>query len=329
MKKAASTLIKLAIVVALLWLLARKGLLSVHEVAKAFTQWQYLAPALFVGAVSSLLGVLRWQILLRAQGIRLSFARVFQLTFIGNFFNVALPGAVSGDLVKAFYVGREVEGKRGRALGSILFDRVAGLSALVVLSASSLAIGYGEFEGTTLVRAIHVFMTIGAAAVVAFFAYLFLVRERHDPFMIILRRLQGQHPKVGSIVRIYEGLRHYHSHRIAVAQVIAISLVVHLMIGWCCLQYAYALGESSLHLLPIYVVVPLGLLITAVPVMPGGVGTGHVAFTYFFGLIGSQAGANVFSLFVLQQFFFGGIGGLIYLQFRNYQPKPDFASTQV
>ena len=36
--------------------------------------------------------------------------------------------------------------------------------------------------------------------------------------------------------------------------------------------------------LGLLVVVPLGLVITAIPILPGGVGTGHVAFSTFFQL---------------------------------------------
>jgi uncharacterized membrane protein YbhN (UPF0104 family) len=89
---------------------------------------------------------------------------------------------------------------------------------------------------------------------------------------------------------------------------------------------AYALGETQLTLLPVYVVVPIGLLITAIPVLPAGVGTGHAAFLYLFGLLGSQRGADIFSLYALGQILTGAIGGLIYLRFRATEPSPALSS---
>ena len=58
------------------------------------------------------LGILRWQWLLKAQNINLPIMRTAQLNLIGAFFNLALPGAVSGDFVKAFYIGKDIPGQK-------------------------------------------------------------------------------------------------------------------------------------------------------------------------------------------------------------------------
>jgi len=114
---------KLAIVALLLAFLAQKGLLSISELKRALSSPKLLLGALALSTASTLLGVHRWRVLLRGQEISLSWSKTLQLSLIGNFFNLALPGAVSGDLVKAFYIAREHPGKRGHAFGSILFDR--------------------------------------------------------------------------------------------------------------------------------------------------------------------------------------------------------------
>src|ERR1700692_579409 len=137
-----SYVIKCSFVGGLLYFLVQKGFISVKDTQEAFTHWSNTLPAVLALAIGIVFGIQRWKWLLEAQGIHLKWSRVAQLTLIGNFFNVALPGAVSGDFVKAFYIGKEMPGKRARAFGSILFDRVAGLSALVLLSAFSLTIGF-------------------------------------------------------------------------------------------------------------------------------------------------------------------------------------------
>lgn len=330
-RKAFTLALKATFVVGLLYVLAQKGFLSVSSTRGAFSRWDLLGPAALVLFGNFFLGVLRWQWLLHAQGIHLPLLRTLQLTMIGNFFNIALPGAVSGDFVKAFYIGREIPGKRGRAFGSILFDRVAGVSALVLLSAgaaiSGTLIGHDLLgtgaEADTMIRATKPLILGAAIGVIAFYAYLFLLRERHDPVLLVLKRLEARAEKFGSFVRIYEGLRHYHNHRWTVTKVLLISLFIHMVVGWACLQFASALGEGHLPLFSLYVIVPLGLLVTAIPVAPAGVGTGHVAFTFLFGLLGSQRGADVFTLFALTNLFFGGIGGLFYLRFRSTEAAPD------
>jgi uncharacterized membrane protein YbhN (UPF0104 family) len=164
-------------------------------------------------------------------------------------------------------------------------------------------------------------VTLAAVGAVVFFGYLFLVREHHDPLLKLFRTIEKRFPKAGSVTRIYESLRHYHNHRITVLKTLAISISVHIMIGFVFWNFSQALGDSQLAMLPICVVFPLGLLVTAIPIMPAGVGTGHVAFAYLFKLIGSQRGADIFTLFALVQILSGAIGGLVYLRFRAHAPR--------
>ncbi len=48
-------------------------------------------------------------------------------------------------------------------------------------------------------------------------------------------------------------------------------------------------------------VFPFGVLVTAVPLAPGGLGVGHAAFDKLFHLVGLPGGANVFNIFTLSQ----------------------------
>jgi uncharacterized protein (TIRG00374 family) len=314
------TLLKITFVVGLLWFLGKKGFLSFEATKRAFTNLDILLPAMALLMCNLPIAVIRWQWLLRAQGLNISWPQAFRLTMVGNFFNIALPGAVSGDFVKAYYVAREVGGRRGHVFGAILFDRITGLSALVLVSAAALALDLNGLKGSALLHGVRYLVITAALGVIFFFSYLFLVREHHDPLLRIFRWLETKNSKIGSITRIYEGTRHYHAHRWVVLKSLAVSLVIHAIVCFSCIQFAQALGETSLPGTQVFVVVPLGLLVTAVPVLPGGVGTGHAAFGWLFHFLGSLRGADIFSLFVLNQFFFGGIGGLFYLRFKNQVP---------
>ncbi len=316
-KTRVQTFLKLAFVAVLLAFLVKKGFISGEHLKRAFQSPERMIPAIAALVATTAAGALRWKWLLDAQGIQLSFKRVLQLHLIGNFFNLALPGAVSGDFVKAFYVGKEVQGQRARAFGSILFDRVSGLAALVIVSAGAILLGLRGFLHTPFLHAIQTFVLLAAAAFLAFFTYLFLVKETHDPLLLVLQKVETRIPKVESLRKIYESLRHYHHHRKAVILSVGISVLVHLIVGWACFQFAQALGDTELPLLRTYVVVPIGLLVTAIPVAPGGIGTGNVAFLWLFQLIGSQRGADVYSLFALTNLIFGSVGGWVYLRFKQ------------
>ncbi|MEK7689966.1 MAG: lysylphosphatidylglycerol synthase transmembrane domain-containing protein [Bdellovibrionota bacterium] len=317
MRKWLKGLTKVGLVVGLIYWLVQRGAISAEETRKAFERWDLLAEAYGIFILTTCLGILRWQWLLRAQNIQIPLLRTAQYNMIGTFFNVALPGAISGDFVKAFYIGNEVKNRRGHVFGTIVFDRVAGLSALVFVAAGTLVFGVSRFRGTPLFGGIQVFVAISAAVVVVGYVYLFLVNERRDPVLKFFQVMQAKYEKVGSLTRIYEGMRHYHHHRLTVVRVLALSVVIHLLIAVAFSRLGLAMGEENIELLELFVVVPMGLLVTAVPVAPAGVGTGHAAFLALFALLGSKRGADVFSLYALMCFLTGAIGGLIYLRFRG------------
>src|SRR4051812_15761274 len=114
-RKKISLLLKMSLVALLLYFLIKKGFISIFATQQALKQWQIILPTFIAILFTTVLGVFRWQWLLQAQNINLRWTRVLQLTLIGNFFNLALPGAVSGDFVKAFYVGKEVKAQKSRA----------------------------------------------------------------------------------------------------------------------------------------------------------------------------------------------------------------------
>ena len=89
------------------------------------------------------LGSIRWWLLLGAIGIPIKAKQAFFLTWIGNFFNTTLPGAVTGDFVKGYYVVKaNQEKERTRAFITLIIDRFVGLFGLVIMAFFSLAFNY-------------------------------------------------------------------------------------------------------------------------------------------------------------------------------------------
>jgi len=132
------TVLKFTVVIALLIFLSQRGLLSIERTVEALKQYHYTIPALLIMIFNAFLSIFRWHLLLLAQGIKISVSRVIQLSFIGFFFNTTIPGAVSGDVVKAYYVANETHDKKAPSLSSILFDRISGLCGLVCIATLAL-----------------------------------------------------------------------------------------------------------------------------------------------------------------------------------------------
>ena len=76
----------------------------------------------------------RWQQLVQAQGLAFSFRDAVRLGFIGNVFNLVIPGAVGGDVIKAAFLCRMQPDKKPQAVASMVLDRILGLLGLFLLA---------------------------------------------------------------------------------------------------------------------------------------------------------------------------------------------------
>lgn len=309
--------LKLALVLILGLYMTQRGLVSASATGQAFGHAGLLLAALAALLVQNGICALRWRMLVAVHGIRLSVGRTAELTLIGLFFNVALPGAVSGDFVKGYLVAREPGVRDGaRIFGSIVFDRITGVSALVMVAAGSILFADGSVFGASYWQAIRLGVIGATAGVVTFFTYLLLVGVNRDPLLRLLKAIERRIPKAAIATGAYEGTRAYSAHPVVVLIALAASLVVHLLNAAAFILIARAL-EEPIGVLPGMVVVPLGMLVTALPVLPMGIGTGHAAFGFLFLALGSRRGADAFNLNLFYYLLLGAAGALVYLRFRS------------
>jgi uncharacterized membrane protein YbhN (UPF0104 family) len=89
--------------------------------------WFALSCGLF--GVSFAVGASRFSMLLAGAGMSLGWWALFRAYLVASFFNLALPGAILGDVYRVWDVRREA-GEGSRALGIVAVERLLGFSAL-------------------------------------------------------------------------------------------------------------------------------------------------------------------------------------------------------
>jgi uncharacterized protein (TIRG00374 family) len=118
-----------------------KAMLAITEIS---------APAWLLGAllVSLQIPLLasRWWIILQNSGLALSYPAALRFTYIGFFFNQALPSSVGGDVMRAYLVFRKGIAF-SHALASVLLERATGLFIIALFPLLLLA------EDTTSLQA--------------------------------------------------------------------------------------------------------------------------------------------------------------------------------
>ncbi len=259
--------------------IVNEGILRIVDRAEI---WWLLAGVAVFGLTSQF-GVARWWLLLRGQGIRISFWAAHRLTFIGFFFNNVVPGATGGDLVKAVYAARRTD-KRAEAVITVLVDRLTGVVALATIAGVVLLPRLGQAAYRELVSFIFGFLGFFAMSCALFFSRrlrrLLHVDElaRKLPFSDLFQRIDEaallyRHKKKGLFVALL----------LSFGNQLSIQLI---MVLFASALHVTTRGGEPLPVADYMVVLPAAWMVSALPLFPGGWGVRESAFAVGFHLVG-------------------------------------------
>lgn len=318
MKRTVFTALQIAITVGALWFVFRDPGKR-REIAEALTHasalWLLLGFAAY--GVVELGATVRWQLLLRVQGVRLSWGRVIALVMIGLFFNFFIPGGTGGDAVKIFYMLKETPGHRAGAVLSVLVDRLVGLFALVMAAAILIAVKW-EWLTSDPQTARWVWMTL---AVLGASLVFLLVSSALTGFRLV-HRLPARFPGRDKLAELALAYNQYGRHWRATLAAFGISICTHLGYWFTFYAAARSFATASTRLptaAEFYAVMPIVGTITSLPISVGGVGWREVIFeTFLSNLCHASQGLAVAisSTGYVLTLGWGLIGGLMYLAYR-------------
>jgi glycosyltransferase 2 family protein len=255
---------------------------------------------------------LRWSLLMRAQGMRLSFPTVLRLFFIGHFFNAFLFGATGGDLLKAYLATRELPDKRTEAVTTVFIDRLIGLQALIILAVAIMLARLSFFMAHARTRAL---LGLNAAALaVGIVLFVMVLQRNRFEHSAWFRRLEAR-TALGKIMgRAYSALHVCMRHPALLAVTLLLSVANHVLL----VVMAFCFGQALAVTLPFsdfLTVFPIINAVAAIPVTPGGLGTREAMSQWLLGIQGVEAARAV----PLSLLLYGGmmlwslVGGLVYV----------------
>lgn len=155
----AAAIIKVGISVGLLWLLSTTYDVgdSIDRLAGLNLWW--LLSALLLFAILIILATFRWRVILGALGENIPFWPAAGIVTIGLFFNQVLPSNLGGDAMRIWRLHRRGAGL-GRAVGSVMLDRVIALVALAVLVLSTLPLASELISDARILVAFWLFIAL-------------------------------------------------------------------------------------------------------------------------------------------------------------------------
>ena len=269
--------------------------------------------------------VARWHLLVKAQGLSLSFKELFSLTMIGNFFNTFMPGSVGGDLIKAWYVAGQEPKRKTKAIFTVLLDRVIGLTIIVFSAAATLLLFREWLAGRAELKVLAYSLWAFTGATIFFGGLFFLSTRVRIPQVSRLMELLKDVKFVGKVL---EALLLYHNELPTMFKAVFFSFLNVLLLSSLWAIHGMAMG-IDITLAHYFFIVPIGLTVSAIPLLPGGIGVGQVAFFTLFSWLGvknPEQGGTLCTLLQVHLILFNCLGAYFYLRFKSARPSKNMAT---
>jgi uncharacterized membrane protein YbhN (UPF0104 family) len=263
------------------------------------------------------LALLRWWLLVRAQSLPFRLLDAFRLGWIGMFFNLVIPGAIGGDVIKAAYLAQEHHHK-GRAIASIIVDRLVAMLGLFLLASAFGLMGWRGLDGRArpIVVASMVAMCLCASALVLAFSV-----HPHGP---LSRRLAGR-PRWERLLGDLHAMGvAYRKSLPWVAVGVLMAMTTHFLnvVAFAGVIQAIRSSADGPTLLETFSLVPLVLFSTAIPLPFSGLGAAENVSAILFLSVGYRGGAVAMLGFRLFQLVAAVIGAWVYLLARSRRTLP-------
>lgn len=312
-KNSIKIIAKFTFAAAILHWLVDSGKLDFNILSKTLDHPWRLSFAFGLVLMNILIVTWRWKYILDFKSSqKLPFLQVAKFNWIGVFFNSVLPGSVTGDIVKAFYLKQLDQKMSNRfVFGSVLIDRFVGLFGLILLLGGFTLLNYSALTklSADLSYLIHINLLLFTAVLFGFLSLYFFANLPRQ----ILKKVEhiSLLHKVGhKLLGLWEGLCEIRSRLILLT---IVSIFVQSIAVFAFWFITNPFADSYFDFNYAFSFVPIGFVTIAIPIAPAGLGVGHAIFHQLFSFFGINNGASLFNIFFFLQLFANLIGIIPYL----------------
>lgn len=300
LKSVILNLIKFGLAFGLIYWLVQSGKLDMSLIKQVISAPHVLFMIMALMLADMGIAAFRWKMILEFnQAIKIKILKVFKANWVGLFFNCVLPGAVSGDLIKIFYIKDENENWSKKFLfASAFLDRILGLFGLISVGAIACLISYGYLTGLSpkVATLVH-FNLLLFAFVVSSFVAVFFFQDLPLKISAVVKS------KVNFLSNIMEKLEVMWKDLCAFKHNLLIYLLISMVVQciamiifWMVISPYTEIPFEFRHATTIF---PIGMISIAIPISPAGLGVGHFVFEELFALLGFKNGANLFNIYFI------------------------------
>jgi glycosyltransferase 2 family protein len=272
-------ILKLVLALGIIAYLIKTEKIDFRSIYNARENYKLIVLAFFFILGAIIINFYRWALLLKGQEIIISAKNIISLSFIGLFFTTILPGAVGGDLIKSVYVAKKSPSKRTASVLTVLLDRIIGVTVLIIIGCIGVFINFEMFKNNAALRTLGSMMILILLGMF-FVTILGLSRRVHKSKRV--KKLISIIPFSSIIFKIHDAFHAYRKNLRYLVYAFFISFITHILnitAFYCAVR---ALGFDTLDIKTLFFIVPIGLITTAIPLAPAGLGIGQAAFLKLF-----------------------------------------------
>ncbi len=316
-KNLIKNIIKICVAFGLIYWLVQSGKLDFALLGELIKSPLLIIVTFSILQFDNLLVAIRLRMLLHQKTVKsLSMLRMFMANWIGLFFNSVLPGAVTGDLVKIFYIQNlDSNLSKKYLLLSVFIDRIVGLMGLIMVGGIVSILNYQQLSMLSAdVKTITHINLLLLSGVLVTISLLFILPQFPLQISALVKNMTGN---ISIIKRVLDPLEKIWNDlcqfRKRILLYIGLSMIVQglAMFAFWYLVSPFAQGELSLT--TVFSIMPMGFIGIAIPIAPAGLGVGHVIFQTLLEYFKVTNGASLFNIYFFIVMFSNLTGVIPYL----------------
>lgn len=299
-------ILKILVASLLLWyILGQIDIIQIYSVIRDADPL-ILGSAFLLAIINQLvISNIKWSIVLNAYNASIPFKRLCDMYLTGMFFNMFLPGAYGGDLVRAYQVSRHTE-SAVEGVMSVIVERMTGLMGLLLILLLSILL----FDQPFMAHGLKAWIISG---IMLFFSGFMLLFTRNLMNRLLQLLPSGNKIEI-KIKEIYESIYTLKNKRLVVSMTFFSILFQFLVI---LTNYMIAISlDVNLPFTYFLLAIPIASLISMIPVTLNGIGVRDMSYIALFSAAGvsKEAAFSIGLIAFLMGVAMSIYGGFIYMR---------------
>jgi len=291
--------------VLLYYLLSRTDLAMIWSSLKS-TNLFWVIGAFSLHFTGLLFSVLRWQLLLSAQEIKVPFLSLLNSYVVGTFFNNLLPTTVGGDTIRAYDTVRYSQ-NHIKSFTVVFVERVTGVMALVAIAFIALFLEIDKVGDIPLIWVSILVLLIIILGIVIIIQPKIANKLGKILDLPVLKKIKVKAQEAHQAIEVYKKKKKHFWKNMMYAFLLQINVIFH----YYMISISLGFDISPIHF---FLIIPIITVILIIPISINGIGLRENAFVLFLSKLGVEPASAIALSWIAYGMVvvWGVMGGLLY-----------------